>query len=144
LYKGIKLYRCGNVDWPDTFRPDPHLAHKMRSGLANLTFLTWAEKSCPPRINVCLQASLFFKKKNLMIKLLMFNKLKNFNKLTKLSKDVGKFDDKLIIQHVHHIHICTLTYTMYFSNFSTLKIHNTCFFQSCKILEHSCRSPKGK
>jgi len=37
----------------------------------------------------------------------MFNKLKNFNKLTKLSKDFGELNDKLIIQHFHHIHICT-------------------------------------
>ena len=50
----------------------------------------------------------------------MFNKLGKFNKLTKLSKDFGKLNDKLIIHHFHHIHIGTLTYTMY-SNFNTLK-----------------------
>jgi len=48
----------------------------------------------------------------LMIKLSML-KLKNFKKFTKLSKDFGKLDDKLIIQHFHHIHIYTMTYTMY-------------------------------
>jgi len=30
-------------------------------------------------------------------------------------------DDKLIIQHFHHIHIHTMTCTMYSLNFSTLK-----------------------
>jgi len=49
--------------------------------------------------------------------------LGNFKKFTKLSKDFGELDDKLIIQHFHHIHIHihTMTYTMYFLNFSTLK-----------------------
>jgi len=42
-------------------------------------------------------------------------------KLTKLSKDFRKLDDKLIIKHFHHIHIHTLTYTIYSLNFSTLK-----------------------
>jgi len=56
-----------------------------------------------------------------MIKLSMFNKFENFNKFKKLSKDFGKFDDKMIIQHFHHIHIRTLIYTMYYSNFSTFK-----------------------
>ena len=51
----------------------------------------------------------------------MFNKLENFNKFTKLSKDFGDLDDKLIIQHFHHILIRTLTCTMYSSNFNTLK-----------------------
>jgi len=48
--------------------------------------------------------------------------LGNFKKFTKLSKDFGELDDKLIIQdiHIHHIH--TITYTMYSLNFSTLKI----------------------
>jgi len=46
--------------------------------------------------------------------------LGNFKKFTKLSKDFGRLDDKLIIQHFHHIH--TMTYTMYSLNFSTLKI----------------------
>jgi len=45
-----------------------------------------------------------------MIKLSMFIKLRNFNKFTKLSKDFRKLNDKLIIQHLHHIHIRTLTY----------------------------------
>ena len=44
----------------------------------------------------------------------------NFKKFTKLSKDFGELDDKLIIQHFHYIH--TMTYTMYSLNFSTLKI----------------------
>ena len=35
----------------------------------------------------------------------MFNQLENFNKFTKLSKDFGELDDKLIIQHFHHIYI---------------------------------------
>jgi len=39
---------------------------------------------------------------------------------TKLSKDFGKLDDKLIITYFHHIH--TMTYKMYSLNFSTLKI----------------------
>jgi len=47
--------------------------------------------------------------------------LRNFKKFTKLSKDFGEFDDKLIIQHFHHIDIHTMTYTMYSLNFSTLK-----------------------
>jgi len=51
----------------------------------------------------------------------MFNKLGNFNKFIKLSKDFGMLDDKLIIQHFHHIHIRTLTYTIYYSNFITFK-----------------------
>jgi len=46
--------------------------------------------------------------------------LKNFKKFTKLNKDFGELDDKLIIPHFHHIH--TMTYTMYYLNFSTLKI----------------------
>jgi len=46
--------------------------------------------------------------------------LKNFKKFTKLSKDFGKLDDKLIIQHFHDIHI--MTYTMYSLYFSTLQI----------------------
>jgi len=56
-----------------------------------------------------------------MIKLSMFDQSGNFNKFTKLRKDFGELDDKSIIQHFHHIHIYTLTYTMYFSNFSTFK-----------------------
>jgi len=51
----------------------------------------------------------------------MFKKLEKFKKFTKLSKDFGELDDKLIIQHFHHIHIRILTYTMYSSKFSTLK-----------------------
>ena len=39
-----------------------------------------------------------------MIKLSMFKKLGNFNKFTKLSKDFGELNDKLII-HYHHIYI---------------------------------------
>jgi len=39
----------------------------------------------------------------------MFNQLRNFNKLTKLSKNFEELDDKLIIQHFHHIHIRILT-----------------------------------
>jgi len=56
-----------------------------------------------------------------MIKLSMFNKLGNINKFTKLSKDFGELDNKLIIQHFYHIQIRNLTYTMYFSNFNTFK-----------------------
>jgi len=51
----------------------------------------------------------------------MFNKLGNFNKFKKLSKNFGKLDDKLTIQRFHHIHILTLTYIMYSLNFSTFK-----------------------
>ena len=51
----------------------------------------------------------------------MFKKLENFKKFKKLSKDFREFNDKLIIQHFYHIHIQTLTRTMYSSNFSTLK-----------------------
>jgi len=47
--------------------------------------------------------------------------LRNFKKFTKLNKDFWKLDDKLIIQHFHHIYIHTMTYTMYFLNLSTLK-----------------------
>jgi len=46
--------------------------------------------------------------------------LRNFKKFTKLSKDFGELDDKLIIQNFHHIY--TMTYTMYSLNYSTLKI----------------------
>jgi len=38
-----------------------------------------------------------------------------------LSKDFEKVNDKLIIQYFYHIHICTLTYMIYSSNFSILK-----------------------
>ena len=48
-----------------------------------------------------------------MIKLSMFNKLKIFDKFTKLNKDFEELNDKLIIQYFYHIHICILTYTMY-------------------------------
>jgi len=48
----------------------------------------------------------------------MFNKFENFNKFTKLNKDFEKVDNKLVIQHFHHIHIHYLTYS---SKFSTLK-----------------------
>ena len=65
-----------------------------------------------------------------MIKLSMFNKLGNFNKFNKLSKDFGPLNDKLIIQHFHHIHICTLTCTMYSSNVSTLKKYITLVFST--------------
>jgi len=51
----------------------------------------------------------------------MFNKLENLNKSTKLNKDFEELYHKLIIQYFHHIHIRTLIYTMYSSNFSTLK-----------------------
>jgi len=51
----------------------------------------------------------------------MFNKLGNFNKFTKLSKDFGELNDKFIIQHFHHIHLCTLTYKLYSEIFSTFK-----------------------
>jgi len=67
----------------------------------------------------------------------MFKNLVNFKKFTKIiSKDFGKLDDKLIIQQFYHINICTLTYKIYSSNLSILKIHNTCIFQSYKKLKH--------
>jgi len=47
--------------------------------------------------------------------------LGNFKKFTKLSKDFGELDNKLIIQHFHDIHIHTMRYTMYSLSFSTLK-----------------------
>jgi len=47
-----------------------------------------------------------------MIKLSMFKNCETFKKFTKLSKDFEELDDKLIIQHFHHIH--TMTYTMYY------------------------------
>jgi len=81
-----------------------HLARKMRVGLV------------VPYFHHVLNS-----KKKLLINFSMFNKLENFNKFTKLSKDFGELDNKLITQHFHHIHICTLTYTMYSSNFSTFK-----------------------
>jgi len=78
----------------------------------------------------------------------MFNKLENFKKFKKLSKDFGELDDNLIIQHFHHIHIHTLTYMMmYSSNFSTFKnttIHNTYLFHSYKNSECSCKNLEGK
>jgi len=46
---------------------------------------------------------------------------KTFNKFIKLRKDFGKLNDKLIIQHVDHIHIRTFTYTMNSSNCRTFK-----------------------
>jgi len=49
-----------------------------------------------------------------MIKLSVFKKFENFKKFTKLSKDFVELNDKLIIQHFHHIHNCTMTYMMYF------------------------------
>jgi len=58
--------------------------------------------------------------------------MKNLNKFIILSKEFGKFDDKLIIQHFHHIYIYTLTYMIYSSNFSTFKIHNIHLFHSYK------------
>ena len=51
----------------------------------------------------------------------MLKNLGNLKKFTKLSKDFWKFDDKLIIQHFQHIYIRTMTYTMYYLNFNTLK-----------------------
>ena len=88
----------------------------MLAGLARLHFQHGLKSLVSPTG----QSTLFFyKKKKLMIKLSMFNKLKNFNKFTKLSKNFGELDDKLIIQHFHYIH--TLTYTMYSSNFNTFK-----------------------
>jgi len=39
----------------------------------------------------------------------------------KIKQRFWELDDKLIIQHFHHVHIRTLTYTMYSSNFSTFK-----------------------
>jgi len=54
--------------------------------------------------------------------------LGNFKKFTKLSKDFGELDDKVIIQHFHHIP--TMTYTMYSLNFSTLKNYIILVFSS--------------
>ena len=52
----------------------------------------------------------------------MLKKFGNFKKFTKLlSKVFRELDDKLIIHRFHHIHIHTLTFKMYSSNFSTLK-----------------------
>jgi len=96
----------------------------------------WTEKSDPSHINSGVWAnSIFYLKKNLMIKFSTFNKLINFNKFTKLRKDFGsryfeELDDKLIIQHFHHIHICSLTYMIYSSNFSTFKKYITFVFFS--------------
>jgi len=56
-----------------------------------------------------------------MIKFLIFNKLGNFNKFTKLNKNFKKFDDKFIIQYFYHIHIYTLICLIYYLNFSILK-----------------------
>jgi len=57
-----------------------------------------------------------------MIKISMLKKFGNFKKFTKLlSKVFRELDDKLIIHRFHHIHIHTLTFKMYSSNFSTLK-----------------------
>jgi len=39
----------------------------------------------------------------------MFKKLKFFKKFTKLNKDFGELDNKLIIQHYNHIYIRTFT-----------------------------------
>jgi len=70
-----------------------------------------------------------------MIKLSMFKILGNFNKFIKLSKDFGELDDKLIIQHFHHIHIRILICTMYSSNFSTLKKYIILVFSSIQEFE---------
>ena len=56
-----------------------------------------------------------------MIKLSIFKNSETLRSSQKLSKDFGELDDKLIIQHFHHIHLHTMTYTMYSLNFSTLK-----------------------
>jgi len=47
--------------------------------------------------------------------------LENFKKFTQLSKEFGELDNKLIIQHFYHIHIHTMTYTIYILNFNKLK-----------------------
>jgi len=52
---------------------------------------------------------------NLMIKLSTFNKLRNINKYTKLSKDFGELNDKLAIEHFDGIHIHTFDiYNVFF------------------------------
>ena len=83
-----------------------------------------------------------------MTKFSMFNKLENFNKFTKLSKNFGELDDKLIIQHFHHIDICNLTSPCILQILAHSKIHNTYIFHSYKYLEcslkRSCKSPKRK
>jgi len=48
----------------------------------------------------------------------MIKKLENFNMFTKLNKNLGELNGKLIIQHFYHIHIHTLTCMMNSSNFS--------------------------
>ena len=65
--------------------------------------------------------------------------IENFNKFTKLSKNFGELEDKLIIQHFHHIHIrrhirCILQILAH------SRIHNTCIFHSYKNLEHPYES----
>jgi len=50
-----------------------------------------------------------------MIKLSTFNKLRNINKYTKLSKDFGELNDKLAIEHFDGIHIHTFDiYNVFF------------------------------
>jgi len=99
-----------------------------RLGLVRIrpTHFIRAANTGPSRIFLGLRARglvhFFFKK--FYDKTLNVQNLRNFKKFTKLSKDFGELDDKLIIQHFHYIHI--MTYIMYFLNFSTFKIHNTC------------------
>jgi len=80
----------------NSFRSGLNLTRKMRVRLVHSVFLIWVKKINPFRINASSWASSTFKKKENIIKFSMFNKLKNFNKL-KLSKNLGKLNDKLII-----------------------------------------------
>jgi len=106
----LPFHRGDNTGRSGLFRPDPHLARPV--------FSTRAEKSDPSHISVGLEAIPPLKKK--IIKLSMFNKLKNFNKFRQLSKDFGKLDDKLIIQHLSYSY-SYLIYTMHSLHFSTFK-----------------------
>jgi len=77
----------------------------MRVGLVRLAFLMRVENFVLFCISTNSQSSPFFFLILIMIKCLMFNKLRNLNNFTNLSKDFGKLDDKLIIQYFHYIHI---------------------------------------
>ena len=71
--------------------------------------------------------------------------MKNFKKFTKLLiKYFGKLNDKLIIQHFFHIHIRTLTYKMYSSNFSTLKNIQYLYFPIIQEFRTLTRKSKKK
>ena len=122
--------RGRNVGWFGSFRLALHLARKMQAGLVRPTLKMRAENSGPPHISFCPFVFFFFKSYDK--KLLITNKLGNFNKFTKLSKNFGELNNKLIIQHYHDIHIRTLTYTMYFQILTHSKIHKNYIFHLYK------------